>query len=184
MRVPARASVSSEGALRINDFMDIRDFDMIKLNRLAHVLIACRDLQASKNFYVGVLGLGLLEEDPEHGGAFLSVGSRGNAVDLFQSDDPEATPPSTGGGGDPFLGIGVKHVAFGVTSEDELKEAYFALQDAGIKILRTLEHESQRSIYFNDPDGNLLEICWERPNALEIFAQGRGDNNDQFSYLR
>lgn len=156
---------------------------MIKLNRLAHVLLAVRDLQASKRFYIDILGLKFLEEDPEHGGVFLAVGDCGNAVDLFQSIDPEATPPSASDG-NTLEGRGVKHVAFGVATERELKDAYFALQDAGVTIQRSLDHESQKSIYFYDPDGNLLEICWERADALELFARGREDINDPVTFVR
>ena len=36
---------------------------------------------------------------------------------------------------------------------------------------------SQKSIYFNDPDGNTLEIYYELPDALEIFARGRDDRD-------
>ena len=156
---------------------------MMNLQRLAHVLIAVRDLEASKRFYMDVLGLKFLEQDPEHGGVFLAVGDRGNAVDLFQSVDPDATPPSASDG-QKLEGRGVKHVAFGVATEQELKDAYFTLQDKGVTIQRALDHESQKSIYFFDPDGNLLEICWERANALELFARGREDINDPVTFVR
>ncbi len=72
---------------------------------------------------------------------------------------------------------GVRHTAFAVATEDDLGDAYFALQDAGVPILRAIDHVSQKSIYFHGPDRNLLEIVWERPNALEIFAKGRGDED-------
>jgi len=32
-----------------------------------------------------------------------------------------------------------------------------------VPILRAIDHVSQKSIYFHDPDKNLLEIVWERP---------------------
>lgn len=156
---------------------------MINLQRLGHVLVAVRDLEASKRFYMGTLGFTLLEQDPEHGGAFLTLGDYGNTLDLFQSTDPDATPPSASSGGT-MAGLGVKHIAFAVASEEDLKDAYFALQDAKVEILRALDHESQRSIYFHDPDGNLLEIVWERPDARAIFAKGRGDNDDEFTFTR
>ena len=59
-------------------------------------------------------------------------------------------------------------------SEEELKRAYFSLQDAGVPIHRAVDHGSQKSIYFHDPDNNLLEIVWERPDTREIFARGGG----------
>lgn len=156
---------------------------MIKLQRLGHVLMAVRDLEASKKFYIGILGFRLLEQDPEHGGVFLTLGNHGNTLDLFPSTAPDAGPPSASEGMS-MPGLGVKHVAFAVASEQDLRDAYFGLEDAGVKILRMLDHESQKSIYFHDPDGNLLEIVWERPDALEIFARGRGDNDAELSFTR
>ena len=156
---------------------------MIRLQRLGHVLMAVRDLEASKKFYMGILGFKLLEQDPEHGGVFLSIGEYGNTLDLFPSTAPEASPPSASDGKS-MPGLGVKHVAFAVASEKDLEEAYFALDDAGVKIHRALDHESQKSLYFHDPDGNLLEIVWERPDALAIFAKGRGDDDAQLSFKR
>jgi catechol 2,3-dioxygenase len=156
---------------------------MINMQRLGHVLMAVRDLEASKSFYIDILGFKLLEQDPEHGGVFLSLGNHANTLDLFPSIDPDATPPSASERG-AMRGLGVKHVAFAVDTEKDLEDAYFTLQDAGVEIERALDHESQKSIYFKDPDGNLLEIVWERANALEIFAKGRGDNDAELAFER
>ena len=57
---------------------------MIKLQRLGHVLISVRDLQKSKDFYTRLLGFKVLEQDPGHGGLFLSIGGLGNTFDMFQ----------------------------------------------------------------------------------------------------
>ncbi len=51
-------------------------------------------------------------------------------------------------------------------------------------IHRALDHTSQKSIYFYDPDDNLLEIVWERPNVREIFRHGRGDNDTPITFER
>jgi len=156
---------------------------MIKLQRLGHVLISVRDLERSKDFYTRILGFKVLEQDPQHGGLFLSIGGLGNKFDLFQCTNPDAVASS-----DADLagrnGLGVRHIAFAVETEDDLRDAYFALQSAGVAIQRAIDHVSQKSIYFHDPDKNLLEIVWERPDALEIFAQGRGDEDKPLSFSR
>jgi catechol 2,3-dioxygenase len=156
---------------------------MIKLQRLGHVLISVRDLQKSKDFYTRLLGFKVLEQDPGHGGLFLSIGGLGNTFDLFQCTNPEAVATA-----DEDLagrnGLGVRHIAFAVETEDDLRDAYFALQSEGVPILRAIDHVSQKSIYFHDPDKNLLEIVWERPDALEIFAKGRGDEDKPLTFSR
>ena len=156
---------------------------MIKLQRLGHVLIAVRDLERSKDFYTRILGFKVLEQDPEHGGVFLSIGGHGNTLDLFPCTNGEALASSAA---DPasMNGLGVRHTAFAVETEDDLRDAYFALQVEGVSILRAIDHVSQKSIYFHDPDKNLLEIVWERPNALEIFANGRGDDDKPIVFSR
>ena len=155
---------------------------MIKLQRLGHVLIAVRDLERSKDFYTRILGFKVLEQDPEHGGVFLSIGGHGNTLDLFPCTNADALASEQDPAG--MNGLGVRHTAFAVATEDDLRVAYFALQAEGIPILRAMDHVSQKSIYFHDPDKNLLEIVWERPDALEIFAKGRGDEDKPLVFSR
>ena len=58
-----------------------------------------------------------------------------------------------------------------------LRDAYTHLVGKGVAILRATNHINQRSFYFADPDGNTLEIYYELPDALEIFARGRDDRD-------
>ena len=156
---------------------------MIQLERIGHILINVRDVERSKSFYTNILGFKVLEQDPQHGGVFLSLGQYGNTLDIFPSSNPDAFPQPKAGV-DRREGLGVKHMAFAVGTEEALKNAYFALQDAGVPIHRAIDHESQKSIYFYDPDDNLLEIVWERPNVQEIFRQGRADNDTPITFDR
>jgi catechol 2,3-dioxygenase-like lactoylglutathione lyase family enzyme len=149
---------------------------MIKLQRIGHILLTVRDLERSKAFYTQILGFQVLEQDPEHGGLFLSIGEHGNTLDLFPSTDPDAFPRPRAGLGQ-REGLGVKHTAFAVETEADFNSAYHALKQAGVTIQRAIDHTSQKSIYFYDPDDNLLEIVWERPNVRDIFARGRGDSD-------
>ena len=144
---------------------------MVRLKELGHVLLRVLDLERSKKFYSEVLGFKVLEEDPEHGGTFMALDGQSHAIDLFQVKDPEAARRQTPG----VRGLG--HIAFRVESEDALREAYATLQAQGVEITRTIDHVSQKSIYFNDPDGTTLEIYFELPDALQIFARGRADRD-------
>ena len=97
---------------------------------------------------------------------------------VFPVTDTEAAERQTPGVG------GLGHIAFRVESEAALKDAYAALQAHGVEIARTIDHVSQKSIYFNDPDGNTLEIYFELPDALEIFARGRNDRDVELNLKR
>ena len=144
---------------------------MVRLKELGHILLRVLDLERSKKFYGEVLGFKILEEDPEHGGTFMALDGQSHAIDLFQVKDPDAALRQTPG----VRGLG--HIAFRVEREEDLKDAYASLREHGVEITRTIDHVSQKSIYFNDPDGNTLEIYYELPDALAIFARGREDRD-------
>jgi catechol-2,3-dioxygenase len=144
---------------------------MVRLKELGHVLLRVLDLDRSKKFYGEVLGFKILEEDPEHGGTFMALDGQSHAIDLFQVKDADAALRQTPG----VRGLG--HIAFRVEREEDLKDAYASLREHGVEITRTIDHVSQKSIYFNDPDGNTLEIYYELPDALAIFARGREDRD-------
>jgi catechol-2,3-dioxygenase len=120
----------------------------------------------------------VLEEDPEHGGTFMALPGQSHAVDLFQVKDAELAERQTPG----VRGLG--HLAFRVEDEEALKDAYATLREHNVEITRMIDHVSQKSVYFNDPDGNTLEIYFEVPDALEIFARGREDRDVAISLER
>jgi catechol 2,3-dioxygenase len=143
---------------------------MLKLSRLGHVAMRVTDVERSKKFYGEVLGFEVIEEDPEHGGVFMALPGLSHTIDLFQAPDeaPAATPGA----------VGVRHLAFLVESEADFKDAWRTLREHGVPIDRAMDHVSQKSIYFRDPDGTVLEIYHELPNARELFRQGRGDRDE------
>ena len=144
---------------------------MIQLKRLGHVLLRVADLEQSRAFYGKILGFEVMEEDPEHGGLFMALPGHAHTLDLFPAEEAATAPRLAPGG------VGVHHIAFQVDSEDALRDAYHTLHEHGVEIARAVDHVSQKSIYFRDPDGNLLEIYYELPGAREMFLQGRGDRD-------
>lgn len=149
---------------------------MLRLQKLGHVLLRVADKERSKRFYTEVLGFRVAEE--EAGGVFLTLGDGFHTLDLTQHPSPENAPRPTN------TQIGLAHIAFQVASYEALREAYKALQAHGVEIAAATDHVSQRSIYFADPDGNRLEIYYEIPNALTIFAAGRDDKDEPLPLSR
>jgi catechol 2,3-dioxygenase len=151
---------------------------MIRLTRIGHVHLRVADIERSKRFYRDVLGFRVAEEDPQHGGVFMTLGADFHTLDLAQHPSPETAEQST------RARIGVAHIAFLVGSYDDLRNAYRTLVEHGIDIERAIDHVNQRSIYFSDPDGNRLEIYYEMAGSLDRFPAGRGDRDGELAVSR
>ena len=145
---------------------------MIKLSGIGHVLLRVTDEEASKRFYRDVLGFLVAEQDPEHGGVFMTLGDGFHTIDITQHPAAQDAPRPQRGQ------LGLVHIAFKVASYAALRDAYAHLLASGVEIQRATDHVCQRSIYFTDPDGNGLEIYYEMPRALELFTNGRGDEDE------
>lgn len=151
---------------------------MIKLSGIGHVLLRVTDEEAAKRFYRDVLGFRVAEQDPDHGGVFMTLGDGFHTIDLVQHPRAQGAPRPQRGQ------LGLAHIAFKVASYAALRDAYAHLLNNGVEIERAADHVCQRSIYFTDPDGNGLEIYYEMPRALELFLNGRGDEDEVLELSR
>ena len=146
----------------------------VKIDSIGHCAIAASDMKLMASFYQTVLGFELLERDPDHGGVFLNLEGTSHAIDLFPMGMLGTKPAS---GGSPPI-----HIAFKVSTYSALREAHSSLIQHQIRVQALLDHTNQRSIYFSDPEGNRLEIYFEKSNWAEIFRRGRSDEDHSFSF--
>ncbi len=128
---------------------------------LHHITLVCADAQRTIDFYTGVLGLRLVKltvnfDDPSSYHLYFGdeVGSPGSAVTFFEW---QGAPRGNWGIG------GTHHFALRVPSYDALLKWKRRLTDLGMKVEGPLDRHYFTSIYFNDPDGTILEIATDGP---------------------
>jgi catechol 2,3-dioxygenase len=61
--------------------------------------------------------------------------------------------------------VGLAHIALIADSFDTVKAMYKRLKDHHVPIVRTVDHGITKSVYFQDPEGNELEIYCEVPEV-------------------
>jgi catechol 2,3-dioxygenase len=122
---------------------------MIKIERVAHLVITVRDMEKSRDFYTRVLGLRVMGEVP--GAIFLSAGGRDHHEIALAAIGPQAEKAG-------IDKIGLVHFAFRLRNEADLREAYDTLLEEGVEISYTVNHGVTKSVYFFDPDGHELEV--------------------------
>ena len=152
---------------------------MPKLSSLGHVGLYVRDLPRMRDFYARVLGLEVTDESVERRMVFLSSrpDEEHHEVLLIErrgdDDAPGARPPL------------LQQVAFHVESLDELRRFKRTFEHEGVEITQTVTHGNTASIYFKDPEGNVLEAyytvapTWPQPLSVPIDLDG-----DDASVLR
>ena len=121
----------------------------MKIASLGHVVINVRNQQRAEAFYHGVLGLPIVARLESMGMTFFSLGDHHDFAVAAQGDDAPAAPPKA---------PGLAHVAFKVGDTlDDLRDAKKHLEENDIKSV-SVDHEVTMSLYFDDPDGNTVEL--------------------------
>ncbi|QEC50166.1 glyoxalase [Baekduia soli] len=129
----------------------------MRLRGLHHVTAIVADLERTTAFYRDVLGLALTDEgdnDDDPGTRHFWFGDAAATPGTLVSflEYPQMAEATDGRGG-------VHHFAFQVGSADEQLAWRDYLRDRGVPCSEIFERGRFRSIYFRDPDGNLLEIA-------------------------
>ena len=141
--------------------------------RLHHAALVTRDAGRARAFYEELLGLTVHHHDPAAGddGWALVVGdAAGRPGSLLAF---EARPDARRGG----WGVGgVHHVALGVAGTGEQLQWKRRLTDAGVAVTGPLDRGYFTSLYFADPDGQILELATRGPGyAVDEPAGALGE---------
>ena len=144
----------------------------LTIQGIHHITIVCSNAQRTIDFYTKVLGQRFIKktvnfDDP--GSYHLYFGNErglpGSVITFFEWPDAPKGHPGIGG---------THHFALIVNDYNGLLQWKRRLVDFGLSVQGPLDRHYFKSIYFNDPDGTILEIAtlspgWtidEAPDAL------------------
>jgi catechol 2,3-dioxygenase len=136
--------------------------------RVGHVHLRVADLERSLAFYRDGLGFGVVADGRAIGldAAFLAAGDYHHHIGLNTWESAGASPPPPGH-------TGLYHVAFVYPDRRELARAIQRLRDHGYAIDHATDHGASVSVYLEDPDGNGVELYYDRPR--EAWFDENGD---------
>lgn len=124
---------------------------------MGHVHLKVADLDRALAFYHGVLGFDITQR-MGNSAAFLSAGGYHHHIGLN-------TWESKGGSAPPIGTTGLYHLAIVYPTQAELGDALERLLRAGIPLDGAADHGVSEALYLRDPDGNGVELYWDRPQS-------------------
>ncbi len=123
--------------------------------RIGHVHLKVADLDRALSFYRDLLGFELTQRSAS-GAAFLSAGGYHHHIGLNTWESLGGNPPPPGS-------TGLYHIAIAYPTRNELADALQRLLRAGIPLEGASDHGVSEALYLRDPDGNGVELYWDRP---------------------
>lgn len=121
---------------------------------MGHVHLKVADLERALGFYRDVLGFELTQRFGSSA-AFLSAGGYHHHIGLNTWESDGGPPPASGT-------TGLYHLAILYPTRAELGDALRRLQKAGVPIEGASDHGVSEALYLRDPDGNGVELYWDR----------------------
>ena len=125
--------------------------------RIGHVHLKVAELDRALNFYCGVLGFELVQRFGSQV-AFISAGGYHHHIGLNTWESKGASPPPSGT-------TGLYHVAILYPTRALLADALRRLITAEIELDGAADHGVSEALYLRDPDGNGVELYWDRPQS-------------------
>jgi len=122
---------------------------------IGHVHLKVADLDRALAFYHGVLGFEVMQRMGPSA-AFLSAGGYHHHIGLNTWESLNGHPPPSGA-------TGLYHAAIRYPNRAALGDALRRLVEARVPLDGASDHGVSEALYLRDPDGNGLELYWDRP---------------------
>ena len=123
--------------------------------RVGHVHLKVSDLDRAVGFYRDVLGFEVKATIGDQA-AFLAAGDYHHHIGLNTWQSRGGGPPAPGT-------TGLFHAAFVYPTRAALGRAVRRVIDSGTRLTGASDHGVSEAVYLDDPDGNGVELYWDRP---------------------
>jgi catechol 2,3-dioxygenase len=124
---------------------------------IGHVHLKVADLERALGFYRDVLGFQVTQRFGRQA-AFLAAGGYHHHIGLNTWESSGGRPPAPGT-------TGLYHVAILYPTRRLLADALRRVLAAGITLDGASDHGVSEALYLRDPDGNGVELYWDRPQS-------------------
>lgn len=122
---------------------------------IGHVHLKVANLDRALAFYHGVLGFEVTQGYGQDA-VFISAGGYHHHIGLNTWESKDGLPPAPGT-------TGLYHLAILYPTRAALADALRRLINAKIPLTGAADHGVSEALYLNDPDGNGVELYWDRP---------------------
>ena len=139
---------------------------------IGHVHLKVADLNRSLNFYCDLLGFEITTMYGDQA-AFISAGGYHHHIGLNTWYSKDAKSASK-------FGVGLFHTAILYPTRKDLAIILNRIQKANYAFTGASDHGVSEALYLDDPDGNGVELYWDRPKSawptkadgsLEMFTK-------------
>ncbi len=123
--------------------------------RIGHVHLKVSDIDKALSFYKDLLGFEIMQFGGTQA-AFISAGGYHHHIGLNTWYSKGAQPA-------PKRSAGLFHTAILYPARKDLAMILKRLIDAKYPLTGTADHGVSEAIYLDDPDGNGVELYWDKP---------------------
>jgi catechol 2,3-dioxygenase len=140
---------------------------------IGHVHLKVADLERALDFYCGVLGFELMQRFGAEA-AFISAGGYHHHIGLNTWESRGGHPPAPGT-------TGLFHTAIRYPTRAALADALRRLVEARVPLQGASDHGVSEALYLDDPDGNGVELYWDRPREEWPPPTKEGDKVEMYT---
>lgn len=133
--------------------------------KIGHIHLKVSNLEKAMAFYCDILGFEVTQRYG-NGAVFISAGGYHHHIGLNTWHSKNAPPARVNS-------CGLYHTAILYPTRKDLAIALKRLIDVEYSLSGAADHGVSEAIYLNDPDGNGVELYWDRPKSEWPFdAEG------------
>lgn len=141
------------------------DYKIPPQTTIGHVHLKVSNIEKALKFYRDLLGFEITQWYGDSA-VFISAGGYHHHIGLNTWHSKDAQPA-------PIRAAGLYHVAILYPTRRDLAIALKRLLEAKYPLSGAADHGVSQALYLNDPDGNGIELYWDRPkNEWTVDEKG------------